>query len=278
MRKPNLFLVGAPKAGTSLLWAILKEHKDVFFSRNPEKEMNYFSFNELSKNSYYKDYEIKSEKVYLNAFKKGQNIRYIADGSVSYFSYASVAKKIYDFNSEAKVIIIVRDPILRAFSHYKMDKRMGYATESFYEYLINKNNKYDPFIHQYIENSLYYKQINNFLEYFKSKQVLVMRLESIETDIYRLFDFLDIEPIKNLNSDRVINPNKVPTNIISRTLQHNRYLATVLKKIIPKRVVRFLDFLFYKKAAKIELDLKERSLLERYIDEDYKKFNKKYNK
>ena len=43
MRKPNLFLVGAPKAGTSLLWAILKEHKDIFFSRNPEKEMNYFS-------------------------------------------------------------------------------------------------------------------------------------------------------------------------------------------------------------------------------------------
>ncbi|MAW21185.1 MAG: hypothetical protein CMD16_02170 [Flavobacteriales bacterium] len=277
MRKPNLFLVGAPKAGTSLLWAILKEHKDIFFSRNPEKEMNYFSFNELSDNSYYKDYKIKNEKEYLNAFKKGKNVRYLADGSVSYFSYGSIPKKLYKFNSEAKIIIIVRDPILRAFSHYKMDKRMGYATKPFYEYLVNKNNKYDPFIHQYIENSLYYKQIHNFLEYFKSEQVLVIRLENIEKDIYRLFNFLEIEPIKNLNNDRVINPNKVPINIISRTLQHNRYLATVLKKIIPKRVVRFLDFLFYKKAAKIELASKERFLLEKYLEEDYKNFNKKYD-
>ena len=44
MRKPNLFLVGAPKAGSSLLWTMLKGHKDVFFTTNPEKEINYFSY------------------------------------------------------------------------------------------------------------------------------------------------------------------------------------------------------------------------------------------
>ena len=59
MRKPNLFLVGAPKAGSSLLWTMLKEHKDIFFSTNPEKEINYFSYDELIQNSYYKDFKIK---------------------------------------------------------------------------------------------------------------------------------------------------------------------------------------------------------------------------
>ena len=58
MRKPNLFLVGAPKAGSTFLWTILKEHKDIFFSTNPEKEINYFSYDELNNNSYYRDYKI----------------------------------------------------------------------------------------------------------------------------------------------------------------------------------------------------------------------------
>tara|TARA_B100000795_G_C22754882_1_gene421062 strand:- start:287 stop:1123 length:837 start_codon:yes stop_codon:yes gene_type:complete len=278
MRKPNVFIVGAPKAGTSFLWAILKEHKDIFFTTNPEKEINYFSYDELTQSSYYKSYKVKSEYDYLKAFKKGQSVRYLVDGSVSYFAYASVPKKLYEFNSDAKIIIIVRDPILRAFSHYNMDKRMGYATEPFSEYLINKDNKYKKFIHEYIENSLYYKQTNAFLEYFDESQMLVIRLEQIENDLHRLCRFLDIEAPENIDNKKIINPNKVPTNIISRTLQHNRYLATVLKKIIPKKVVLFFHFFFYKKAERIELNDGDRSLLEEYLQEDYEKFNKKYKK
>jgi hypothetical protein len=278
MRKPNLFLVGAPKAGTSLLWTMLKGHKDVFFTTKPEKELNYFSYNELSMNSYYKDYKIKSEKEYLKAFKNGQKAKYLADGSISYFSYASIPKKLYDFNSEAKIIIIVRDPIYRAFSHYKMDKRMGYATVSFLEYLINKDNKYDQFIHQYIENSLYFKNTNNFLEYFDEDQVFVMRLEEIEADFAQLCCFLEIENIFDITSMQTINPNKIPVNIISRTLQHNRYLATILKKVIPRKLILYLNPFLYKKSEKILLKSSERLLLQQYLDEDYSLFNKKYFK
>ena len=278
MRKPNLFLVGAPKAGSSLLWTMLKGHKDVFFTTNPEKEINYFSYNELSMNSYYKDYKIKSEKEYLKAFKNGQKAKYLADGSISYFAYASIPKKLYDFNSEAKIVIIVRDPIDRAFSHYKMDKRMGYATAPFLEYLINKDNKYDQFINQYIENSLYFKKTNNFLEYFDEDQIFVMRLEEIETDFAQLCRFLDIENLFDITSKQTINPNKIPVNIISRTLQHNRYLATMLKKVIQQKVIRYLNPFLYKKAEKMLLKNSERLLLQEYLDEDYSAFNKKYFK
>ena len=110
-------------------------------------------------------------------------MKYLADGSVSYFAYPSIPKKLYEFNSEAKIIVIVRDPILRAFSHYNMDKRMGYAIAPFYEYLINKDNKYKQYLHQYIENSLYYKHVNNYLEYFDKSQVFILQLEHINDDI-----------------------------------------------------------------------------------------------
>jgi hypothetical protein len=276
MKKPNLFIVGAPKSGTSTLWSMLKEHKDIFFSTNPVKEINYFSYDELVHNSYYKDYKVKSEQDYLKVFKRGQSVKYLVDGSVSYFAYPSIPKKLYDFNSEAKIIIIVRDPILRAFSHYNMDKRMGYATEPFSEYLINKDNKYDKYIHQYIENSMYDKHINNYLEYFDESKVFVMRLEKLDSDFDRLCDFLEIDNSNSSSHSQIINASRIPTNIISKTLQHNRYMANVFKKILPKKIIRFFAFLFYKKAEHVQLKDEDRALLQQYLKEDYNNFNKKY--
>lgn len=274
MRKPNLFLVGAPKAGSSLLWTMMKEHKDIFFSTNPEKEINYFSYDELTHNSYYKDYKVKSEYDYLKVFKKGQSVKYLVDGSVSYFAYPSIPKKLYEFNSDAKIIVIVRDPVLRAFSHYNMDKRMGYVTEPFSEYLMNKDNKYDKYLHQYIQNSLYYKHVNNYLEYFDRNQLFILQLEKINDDFDRLCKFLDIEKLELKSDNEMINANKIPTNIISRTLQHNRYLATILKKIIPRKIVRSFNFLLYKKAEKVQLKESEKLLLEKYLNDDFLKLKK----
>ena len=275
MRKPNLFLVGAPKAGSTLLWSTLKEHKDIFTTKDL-KEVNHFSYDELAHNSYYKDYKIRNENDYLKEFKKGQSVKYLVDGSVSYFSYPSIPKKLYDFNAAAKIIIIVRDPILRAFSHYNMDKRMGYTTEKFHEYLVNKENKYEKFIHQYIENSLYYKHINNYLEYFAEDQLCILQLEKINDDLDRLCDFLDIDKFPYLGKHEAINTNKTPRNIISRTLQHNRNLASKIKRFVPRKFVSYFEFFLYKKAEKVQLEEVDRLLLEQYISEDYLKFKKRY--
>jgi len=275
MRKPNLFLVGAPKAGSTLLWSILKKHKDIFTTKEL-KEVNHFSYDELIYNSYYKDYKIRNENDYLKEFKNGQSFKYLVDGSVSYFAYPSIPKKLYEFNSEAKIIIIVRDPIFRAFSHYNMDKRMGYATESLYEYLVNKKNKHEKFIHQYIENSLYYKHVNNYLEYFEENQICILQLENINDDLNKLFSFLDIEKLEYFKDHERINANKIPRNIIARTLQNNRNLTSKLKRFIPRALVSYFEFLFYKKADKVQLEKADRFLLEQYINEDYSKFNKRY--
>ncbi len=278
LRKPNLFIVGAPKAGSSLLWTILKGHKDIFFSENPEKEINYFSYGELMNNSYYKDYKISNENDYLKLFKKGQSKKYLVDGSVSYFAYPSIPKKLYEFNSAAKIIIIVRDPIRRAFSHYNMDKRMGYAEESFLVYLRNKENKYNKFIHQYIENSLYFKHINNYLEYFNDNQIFILQLEQINNNIDSLYEFLEVDNVHFEPNNSRVNANKVPRNFISRALQHNRYLTTILKRYIPKKVVFYFESFLYSEAKKVKLEESEKILLEQYLNEDYLKFNKRFIK
>jgi hypothetical protein len=151
---------------------------------------------------------------------------------------------------------------------------MGYVTEPFSEYLMNKDNKYDKYLHQYIQNSLYYKHVNNYLEYFDRNQLFILQLEKINDDFDRLCKFLDIEKLELKSDNEMINANKIPTNIISRTLQHNRYLATILKKIIPRKIVRSFNFLLYKKAEKVQLKESEKLLLEKYLNDDFLKLKK----
>ena len=91
--RPNLFLVGSPKCGTSFLWKKLKEHKEIFCPNFPQKELNFFSSENLNKESYYNSYAIKSISNYLDKFKGSKNQKYLFDGSVSYFIYNDVPKK-----------------------------------------------------------------------------------------------------------------------------------------------------------------------------------------
>jgi hypothetical protein len=127
--KPNLFIVGAPKSGTTFLYELLEIRDDFFLPR--VKELNYFSHQELLEVSYYRDYKVRSLSKYLGHFKgANEHHGYLVDASVSYFISESAPIDIRNFNSDARIIIMLRDPIARAYSHYLMDKRMGYAPEN----------------------------------------------------------------------------------------------------------------------------------------------------
>ena len=71
MKKPNLFVVGAPKSGTSFLFEKLKRHKDIFMPET--EELNFFSKEELSLHSYYSDYKINSFKKYIELYKTSED-------------------------------------------------------------------------------------------------------------------------------------------------------------------------------------------------------------
>ena len=278
MRKPNVFIVGAPKAGTSFLWDKLSSHPEVFFSKNPEKELNYFADKELQEESYYKYYRIQDETKYLQCFKAVKLEKSIVDGSVSYFAYSAVPQRIYNFNPNAKIIIIIRDPIKRAFSHYQMDKRMGYATQPLEKYL-KSPLEYPAHYHQYINNSLYAQNIKNYLKVFEKNQILILHLKEIgEGNFESLYNFLEIKKdVLFINSTEAINRNKIPRNFISKILQHNRRLTTILKKVIPKGVVKLFESFLYKAAKKVEMTKTEEEALRFCLERDIQEINRMYN-
>ncbi|MBK9638978.1 MAG: sulfotransferase [Bacteroidetes bacterium] len=163
-KRPNFFIVGAAKAGTTSLYQYLSQHPEVYMS--PIKEPNYFSteikFEEvrtevkerirlLKINSFLKGNMrkpihrafINDIKQYESLFRFVGNQKAIGEASASYLYSPYAAKAIQEYNSEAKIIIILRNPIQRIYSHYLMDRRMGITNLPFEEAL-EAEKSYQP--------------------------------------------------------------------------------------------------------------------------------------
>jgi len=236
MSKPNLFIVGAPKCGTTSLHKYLEQHPAVFMS-NP-KEVNYFSKEELeAQKLYYQDFKVKDESSYLKLFEKASETQtVIGEASVSYLFYPRVANKIKAFNPDAKIIIILRDPVKRAWSHYLMDKRMGLVKKSFNEIFQSPQKTNALFFQQYFLLGNYYTQVKRYHEVFGSDKIFILfskdLIENAEDEMQTLFNFLEIPPIK-INTSAKHNSFKDANSDIIKQLYSIARLRKFTSQLIP---------------------------------------------
>ncbi|RKZ85462.1 MAG: sulfotransferase [Candidatus Parabeggiatoa sp. nov. 1] len=109
MLKPNFFIVGAPKCGTTALSEYLRTHPQIFFST--PKEPFYFS-TDLIKSSFHTEHD------YLEKCFKGSTSQHLAIGEgTTHYLYSQVAvKNIMKFNPVAKIIVMLRNPIDLVYS------------------------------------------------------------------------------------------------------------------------------------------------------------------
>lgn len=170
--KPNLFIIGVAKGGTTALANFLAGHPSIYMAET--KEPNYFSAESLQKRKlYYGNTYLNSEQSYLDLFKNGESCKWRGEASVSYFQFAETASKIKQYSPNAKLILLLRNPIKRAISHYLMDSRLGYVSVGLDE-IIEKKEQFEPYFFQYIEHGLYYQRILEFKKYFSPNQLLVL--------------------------------------------------------------------------------------------------------
>ena len=125
--KVNTFIVGAPKTGTTSLYYYLNQHTNVCMSSI--KEPNFFSAKEVN-SLFYKSQIVDDINEYHKLFSQNKK-QIIGEASVSYLFFDEVPNRIYKYNPKAKIIILLRNPIERALSHYLMDFRLGFCSENF---------------------------------------------------------------------------------------------------------------------------------------------------
>ena len=194
---PTFIVVGANKGGTTSIYHYLKQHKQVYLS--PVKEPHFFSKdidvnlfkrefaqNKLQDIDKYVNGEMKEEfhaafirdiEQYKKLFSKVQDQKAVGELSTSYLFSEVAAKEIKALIPDCKIIICLRNPFERAYSHYRMNLWTGNSNEfDFYKALV-EDYDHKPKVwgnaHLYTEIGLYYQQVKRYLDLFGKDNVKI---------------------------------------------------------------------------------------------------------
>ena len=217
--KPNFFVIGAVKAGTTSLYHYLMQHPQVYAS--PIKEPNFFStdidtnkFSATYRNNTFTDLDayfkhkplkhlqlafVKEKEQYLQLFSNVKNEKAIGEFSTSYLYSLNAPQNIFEYNPQAKIIVVLRNPIERSFSHYLMAVRFSFTTKDFMASLkedMDKKEKGWGISEQYIELGMYAKQIEVYQKVFPKEQVKILLYEDLKNPIQlinEVCDFLKLD-------------------------------------------------------------------------------------
>lgn len=221
MKCPNFFIIGAAKAGTSSLGAYLNQHPEIYIS--PIKEPHFFSA-DIRKADFRSDYRerasfdvkaylkrdplpqihiahIDEHSQYLELFREVTNENAIGELSTGYLYSNCAADNLFKFNPDAKIVMVLRQPVGRAYSHYLMNIRDLWDSGSGFINALERDfassEKGWGKSHLYIELGLYFQQVSRYLKRFPEHQVKICLYEDLANDsvkfIKELCKFLEVD-------------------------------------------------------------------------------------
>ena len=246
---PNFIIVGAVRCGTTSLYYNICEHSCVLPASYDE--IGFFDSNyELGINWYKSMFPTKFK---IKKIESKTGICITGEDTPFYFWDKKAIERIKKEIPKIKLIVLLRNPIDRAYSNYHLGVRSGTESLSFEDSikkeiaLLEKNNdvesdRIEKFLRfrSYIAKGLYYNQIKNWFEVFSKDQILVLNTENLlknpHQTLEQVFNFLGLpnEQIKNLQNRKVENYQKMneDTRQFLRKLfePHNKKLFKFLKK------------------------------------------------
>ena len=282
MKKVDFFIVGAPKAGTTSLYHYLNEHSEIEMSS--QKEPDFFSDQSLQKQKlYYDKNRIDTIEKYNSLFER-DDVILRGDSSVSYLFYEDVPHKIITYNPDAKIIIMLRNPIDRAFSHYLMDYSLGLISESF-ETIIQKQSKHknaNLFYQQYIQVSEYSKQIKRYLEVFSKENIHFIDYEDFKNDtsdvVSSVFLFLGVNDDFQPYLKKKYNTYTAPKNSLIRYVYSFVACRKMVANILSKNLTKTIRNLLFRSDKKPQLPELTRNFLIKHFESDVRELSELLNK
>ena len=206
---PNLLIVGAAKCGTTSLHNYLKQHPDIFMSEH--KEPHFLINSEIGKDRIHKAVNVLGD--YENLFKTELVYKYKGESSVMYLAFPEFSikniKKYLDPN--VKIIIMLRNPVERAFAGYLHNIRYNPSENLSFEDAFEKSElRY----HQksdmtpdtrYLHVGNYHSQVESFMSVFNENVLVIMYddyVKDIDLCLSNVFNFLAINNISIDTSKR----------------------------------------------------------------------------
>ncbi|MBT6699178.1 MAG: hypothetical protein HOA49_00165 [Flavobacteriales bacterium] len=290
MTLPNFMCLGAAKSGTTTLYDILRQHPDIYIPAF--KEPHFFDIPENYKNGI---------EWYKRNYFRNANKKIIADFTPSYFFEKEAPKRIFkNLGRDMKFLVVFRNPVDRAYSHYLHSKRDDHESENFEKSLelevsrLKKHENQSDYLsylrHSYVHQGLYAQMIDRYLQYFSLDNFLFIHfddelLQERELTIKRILEFLEIDSSVLLRTDIRSNPSSQEKSKPLKKLMNKRgwwrdvikfmIPSVQLRQIIRNRIQRINITEF--KAQQLSQEVKLH-LLEKYFRKDISDLEKTLNK
>lgn len=267
--KVDFFCIGAAKSGTTTLHNILLQHKDICLPET--KETKFFSDDALFE---------KGLDYYYSNFKCNNKIVGEIDPSYMYFSKS--AERIYEtFGKDVKFIVMLRDPIKRAYSHYAMSKRLGFESLDFFQAITEESSRLKKFedhnFLSYVQHGMYLAQVKSYLKFFDISNFLFIKFKDFvkneKYEMNRVCQFLGVKEFSVLNP---VSTHKAETPRFERL---NFYLRkyNIKKRIvrfIPRRILEKFRSLYFYEGYKESIDQRSIEYLKKVLFSDIEELEK----
>jgi len=222
-RTPNFFLVGAPKAGTTSLYSYLDQHPQIFMS--PLKEPHYLA-DEIRLSNFSDESRRRAEprladlRAYLNGpmttkfsagfitqvsdylrlFQNATTEDVLGEASVCYLWSPTAPGNIARACPQAKILMLLRNPVDRAYSQYLQVLASSRKPQSFREYVEAAMNSHSTLmgpLYPFLHFGRYCEQVKRYLKQFPRQQVQICFYEDYQSDaagmLRDIFQFLGVD-------------------------------------------------------------------------------------
>ena len=284
--KPNFLLVGAAKSGTTSLFNYLTQHSDIYI---PEvKECRFFS--QLPKNykglgaEFFPNSGITDERVYFKLFCEHED-KVCGDMSNDYlYYYEKSIKNIKKYlGNEIKIVIVLRNPIDRAYSNYMHHIRDGWENISFEQALDDENKRIEEnwgWSYHYVKTGMYYYQVKAYLDNFRQTKIYFFEELKFQDSLLKdLYAFLEVRFTKELKDNKEYNVsgyprNKLVHNFLNKDNAIKKIIKPVVNSILPKgSIQKVVSNIQNKNLKKVSMKNDTRERLKNVFEDDIKKLS-----
>ena len=190
-------ICGTQKGGTSALDVYLRGHPNICMAE--KKEVHFFDNEDAFRN------DLPDYSQYHSVFNPHSASQILGEATPIYMYWRDAPQRMWQYNPDFKLIVLLRNPIERAYSHWNMKCALGTETLSFGEAIQREAERcrealpYQHRVYSYVDRGFYLEQLRRIWSFFPEEQVLVLKSDELKCQpletLQKVFEFVNVGPL-----------------------------------------------------------------------------------